>query len=74
MEEAERVTDRLRRIRELDRADAPAGLLLDHLRELVHEAEEWARVEGGDRAGTAAREVAAGIERIDREVVAEQTA
>lgn len=45
MEEAERVLDRLRRIELLDREEAPAGVLLAELRELVAEAEAWARVE-----------------------------
>ena len=74
MEEAEHVTHRLRRIRELDQANAPAGMLLDQLRELVREAEEWARAEGGARAAAATAEIAGRIERIDREVVAEQIA
>lgn len=44
---------RLRRIEELDRAAAPAGQLLDELRALVAEAEEWARREGDGRAADA---------------------
>jgi hypothetical protein len=54
MDEAERVLDRLERIRELNEGDAPAGVLLDELRELVAEAEEWARAEGDARAHAAA--------------------
>ena len=54
MDEAERVLDRLERIRELNECDAPAGVLLDELRELVAEAEEWARAEGDARARAAA--------------------
>ena len=50
MDEAERVLERLERIRELNDGGAPAGVLLDELRELVGEAEEWARVEGDARA------------------------
>jgi len=53
MEEAANVLDRLARIRELDRADAPAGVLLDELRKLVGEAEAWARLEGDSRARAA---------------------
>jgi hypothetical protein len=45
MEEARRVLERLARIEELEREHAPAGELLVELRELVREAEAWARVE-----------------------------
>jgi uncharacterized coiled-coil protein SlyX len=45
MEEARRVMERLARIEELEREHAPADQLLDELRELVREAEVWARVE-----------------------------
>ena len=38
--------ERLERIERLDRALAPAGVLLDELRALVAEAERWARREG----------------------------
>ena len=47
MEEARRVLERLARIETLERGQAPAGELLGELRELVREAEAWARVEGG---------------------------
>jgi hypothetical protein len=46
MEEARRVLARLARIEELERGQATAGELLEELRELVREAEAWARVEG----------------------------
>jgi len=45
MEEARRVLARLARIEELERGQATAGELLEELRELVREAEAWARVE-----------------------------
>jgi hypothetical protein len=45
MEEARRVLERLARIEELERGQAPSDLLLDELRELVREAEAWVRVE-----------------------------
>jgi hypothetical protein len=45
----ERVLERLRRIKQLDH-DASPGRLLDELRELVGEAEEWAKLDGDDRA------------------------
>jgi triphosphoribosyl-dephospho-CoA synthetase len=45
MEEARQVLERLARIEQLDRTQAPAGELLDELRELVREAETWLRSE-----------------------------
>jgi hypothetical protein len=45
VEEAARVLDRLRRIRRLDEQHAAAAVLLEELRHLLAEAEEWARVE-----------------------------
>ncbi len=57
MDEAEKVLERLRRIRELDEGRAAPALLLDELRELVSEAEDWARVEGDARARAAALEL-----------------
>jgi hypothetical protein len=61
MDEAERVLERLQRIQELNEGDAPAGVLLDELRELVAEAEEWARSEGDARAREAAANLAAAM-------------
>jgi hypothetical protein len=54
MDEARRVLDRLARIEALDRVTAAPGELLDELRELVREAEEWTRAEGGDTDADAA--------------------
>jgi hypothetical protein len=48
MDEARRVLERLARIEALDRAAARPGELLAELRALVREAEDWARVEGGE--------------------------
>jgi hypothetical protein len=48
MEEAHAVLDRLVRIERLRREGALPQLLLDELRVLLQEAEEWSRVEGGD--------------------------
>jgi len=48
--EAAAVLDRLARLEALDRAGAPASLLLSELRALVGEAEGWTTVEGGDAA------------------------
>jgi hypothetical protein len=68
MEEADRVLARLARIERLDLADRPGegatALLLDELRALVREAEDWARTEGDARARLAVaklREGAAGM-------------
>jgi hypothetical protein len=65
MDEAEKVLNRLKRIQELDRNEAPAGTLLDELRCLVSEAEEWARVEGDARARSAAAELGAEVLRLE---------
>ena len=48
MEESRAVLERLERIGALDRAGAGASQLLDELRALLSEAEEWSRAEGGD--------------------------
>jgi hypothetical protein len=45
MEEARHVLDRLARIEQLERENAPASELLGELRELVREAETWVRAE-----------------------------
>jgi hypothetical protein len=48
MEEARAVLERLGRIERLRREGAPAPILLEELRRLLGEAEEWSRLEGGD--------------------------
>ena len=50
MDDARAVLARLDRIEALEREGAPPGVLLEELRGLVQEAEDWARVEGGERA------------------------
>jgi hypothetical protein len=50
MEEADRVLARLARIERLDQKEATTALLLDELRALVREAEDWVRTEGDARA------------------------
>jgi hypothetical protein len=45
MEEARQVLERLALIERLEREHAPAGELLEQLRELVREAEDWLRAE-----------------------------
>jgi hypothetical protein len=55
MDEARAVLDRLERIELLDRGGATRDVLLGELRELVLEAEAWARTEGGE-AGERATE------------------
>jgi hypothetical protein len=54
MDETALVLRRLERIEELERERAPAERVLDELRELVREAEAWARSEGDGRARQAA--------------------
>ena len=54
MEEARRVLERLARIEALEGSQAPAGELLGELRELVREAEAWARSEGGPERASGA--------------------
>jgi hypothetical protein len=62
MDAIEQVLERLARIEALDRGRAGVPALLEELRELVGEAEAWARLEGDRRAREAAdklrREVA----------------
>jgi hypothetical protein len=53
MDEARTVIDRLDRIDALERQGAPAAELLGELRELVRDAEAWARREGDARAAAA---------------------
>ena len=54
MDEARAVLERLDRIEALDRAEAPAGELLDELRGLVHDAERWLRAEPEPRGAVEA--------------------
>jgi hypothetical protein len=55
MEEARAVLARLERIEGLERAGTPAEVLLEEVRALLAEAEEWVRAEPGgtDRASAA---------------------
>jgi hypothetical protein len=62
VDEATKVIERLRRIDALDREQAPAPLLLGELRELVREAEAWARLEGDVRARSAVEKLREGAE------------
>jgi hypothetical protein len=57
MDEVDRVLTRLHRIDALQAADAARPALLGELRELVGEAEAWARVEGDARARSAVAEL-----------------
>ena len=59
--EAAAVLERLERIGRLERDGAPAASLLGELRELVGEAESWARLEGDRRARAAAAALATAI-------------
>ncbi|MGH2931413.1 MAG: hypothetical protein ACRDKK_01005 [Gaiellaceae bacterium] len=53
MDQARAVLTRLERIDALEQADAPAGVLLDEVRELLSEAEAWV---AADRPGEAAED------------------
>jgi hypothetical protein len=48
VEEARNVIERLERIEALDRATADPAELLAEVRGLLHDAEAWVRVEGGE--------------------------
>jgi hypothetical protein len=63
MDEARAVLERLGRIEALDRAHAPASVLLAELRALVGEAEAWlaAEPEAGERAERAVARCRASI-------------
>ena len=58
MDEAAAVLRRLERIEALEREGAHPAAILAELHELVHEAEAWARLEGDERATTAAAALA----------------
>jgi hypothetical protein len=59
MDEARAVLNRLERIEALEREGANPATVLAELHELVHEAEAWARLEGDERAATAAAALSA---------------
>ncbi len=63
MDESEAVLRRLERIEELDRGGAPAATLVDELRALVAEAQEWSRREGGDAGEQAVGDLRRALER-----------
>jgi hypothetical protein len=57
VDEPRAILERLERIEALDRAGVEPGLLVRELRELVVEAEEWSRKEGGDAGARAVAEL-----------------
>jgi hypothetical protein len=63
MDEATAVLERLARIEELEAAGASPAQILSELRELVAEAEAWARREGGDRAANAVERLRTALAR-----------
>jgi hypothetical protein len=63
MEEARSVLERLGRIETMRRANAGPAELLGELRCLLHEAEAWAREEGGDAARDAVARLRTSLER-----------
>jgi hypothetical protein len=71
MNEARLVLDRLARIEQLERDRAPARELLDELRKLVREAEDWLRAEpqpAGAVAALARCRAALAVEQREEEV------
>jgi len=64
MEETHALLARLERIEALDREGAPPELLLPELRELVREAEAWARRERDPAAEAAAAACATACEAV----------
>lgn len=70
MEEAREVLERLERIEQLDREQAPATELLDELRELIRDAETWLRSEREpERAAAALARCRTALEANGREEV-----
>ena len=63
MEEARKVIERLERIEALDRATADPAELLAELRGLLHDAEVWVRVEGGEAGEDAVARLRAALAR-----------
>lgn len=55
--------ERLERIEALDRATADPAELLAEVRGLLHDAEAWARAEGGDAGGAAVERLRAALAR-----------
>jgi hypothetical protein len=62
MDEMTRLLSRLERIESLGRGTPPRQQLLGELRALVREAEDWARLEGDDRARSAVVKLQQGVE------------
>ena len=63
MEKEREILERLERIDDLRRGDAPAGALLDEVRALLADAEDWVRAE--DVPDRAARAVERSREALD---------
>jgi hypothetical protein len=63
MEEARSVLERFERIESMRRANAGPVELLAELRALLHEAEAWTRVEGGEAGDAAVGRLRAALAR-----------
>jgi hypothetical protein len=61
VDESGAILERLERIEALDRAGAPASQLVEELRALLVDAEEWSRVEGGDEGARAVESLRAAL-------------
>lgn len=63
MDESVAVLRRLERIEALDRSSASTDVLVNELRALLREAEEWSRREGGDTGARAVDDLRSALER-----------
>jgi Tfp pilus assembly protein PilN len=63
VDEARAVLERLVRIEQLRGERAAPSVILDELRALLREAEEWARLEGGDTGQRAVAELRKALTR-----------
>jgi hypothetical protein len=61
VDESSAILERLERIEALDRAGAPASDLVQELRALLVDAEEWSRAEGGDEGARAVEALRAAL-------------
>lgn len=62
MDESRAILERLERIEALDGAGAEPARLVDELRALLVEAEEWSRKEGGDAGARAVADLRAALD------------
>jgi hypothetical protein len=63
VDKARQLIERLDRIEELKRTGAPAALLLDEVRRLLREGEDWLAAERAGNAGSGSHDLAGELER-----------